>query len=191
MQEHTLSTVFYKYKRFAAAKMILYVIAAIGFIIGGSGNIYMILVGVAILVGVPLWSAINQRSFFSLRAWDDRKLIVTPGYIQIGADKYEFENIQSIAIYLGGYYGFSFGRSSQSGSRGYGSVNGDDNVLAFRYQGKTQSYEFFLRDFDSYVAICHIIDAWKKSGKSFVLKEQFSRDYIRDQVRTHPINSQS
>jgi hypothetical protein len=63
-------------------------------------------------------------------------------------------------------------------------------VLAFRYEGKTQSYEFFLRDFNSYVAICHIIDAWKKSGKSFVLKEQFSRDYIRDQVRSYPQNYQ-
>jgi hypothetical protein len=190
MQEHTLTTVFYKYKRYAAAKMILYLIIAVSFFIVGNGNTYMILVGVAILIGPPIFSAINQRSFFSLRAWDDRKLIVTPDYIQVGADKYEFEHIQSVAIYLGGYYGFSFGKSSKSGSRGYDSVNGDDNVLAFRYQGKTQSYEFFLRDFDSYVAICHIIDAWKKSGKSFVLKEQFSRDYIRDQVRSYPQNSQ-
>jgi hypothetical protein len=38
---------------------------------------------------------------------------------------------------------------------------------------------------NSYLAICHIIDAWKKSGKSFVLKEQFSRDYIREQVRPY------
>ena len=187
MQQLQLTTVFYKYKRYAAVKMILYLIIVVTFFFVGYGNPYMIILGVAILIGPPILSAINQKSFFSLRAWDDRKLIITPDYIEVGTEKYEFENIQSIAIYLGGYYGFN---DHRAGGESQVTVNGDDNVLAFRYKGKTQSYEFFLRNFDSYVAICHIIDAWKNSGKSFVLKEQFSRDYIREQIRLHPQNYQ-
>lgn len=183
MSQHQLATVFYKYKSFASGKLILYAAFAIGFFFIASGNTFLMVIWAVFLIVPPMIAAIRQKSFFSLRAWDDRKLTITPDYVQVGDVKYEFEGIETIAIYLGGFYGFGYGRRSRSNPNGIGRVNGDDTVLAFRYKGATQSYQFFLRDFDSYVAICHIIDEWKKSGKSFVLKEQFSRDYIREQIR--------
>jgi hypothetical protein len=186
MANYKLTTVFYKYKRFAAGWIILYAIVVLGFYFIAKGNPYLIALWIAIMVVPPVWGALRSKSIFSLRAWDDRKLILTPTYIQVGDDKYEFTDVQAVAIYLGGYDGFSYNSFDQDPKhkkKGAYSVNGDDNVLAFRYQGKAQSYEFYLSDFDSYAAICHIIDSWKNSKKSFVLKEQFSRDFIRKHVR--------
>ena len=182
-KEHKLTTVFYRYKRFAGGKLILYLIGAVGSFFIARHSTYLLVLWAALLIVLPVIIAIRRKSFFSLRVWDDRTLTITPNYIQVGTEKYEFTNVETVAIYLGGFYGFRYGRRGRKDRSAGSDVNGDDNVLAFRYKGKTQSYEFFLRDFDSYVAICHIIDEWKKSGKSFVLKEQFSRDYIREQIR--------
>lgn len=185
MQEHKLTTVFYQYKSLAAAKMLLYAVLAIGFFFIARHSTFLLVLWAVLLIVPPVLGALRKRSFFSLQNIDDRKLIITPEYVQVGTEKYEWGGIETVAIYLGGYYGFKYGRKNKR-SRGTGSdVPGDDNVLAFRYKGKTQSYQFFLKDYNSYLAICHIIDAWKKSGKSFVLKEQFSRDYIREQIRIY------
>jgi len=188
MANYKLTTVFYRYKRFAGGWIILYAIAVLFFYFISNGNPYLIALWIAVMIVPPVWGALRSRSIFSLRSWDDRKLILTPTYIQVGDEKYEFADVQAVAIYLGGYDGFSYVAHRQSRTekrKGNFSVNGDDNVLAFRYQGKAQSYEFYLSDFDSYAAICHIIDGWKSSGKSLVLKEQFSRDFIRQHVSAH------
>lgn len=187
MANYKLTTVFYKYRRFAAGWIIVYALLVLALYFISNGNPYLIALWIAVMIVPPIWGALRSKSIFSLRSWDDRKLTLTPTYIQVGDIKYEFTDVQAVAIYLAGYKGFSYGRGSYTpGSRiskkSISSVDGDDNVLAFRYQGKAQSYEFYLSDFDSYAAICHIIDSWKNSKESFVLKEQFSRDFIRKQL---------
>lgn len=183
MQDPKLTTVFYKYKSFASGKMILYAAFAIGFFFIARHSTLLLSIWAVLVIVPPVIAALRQKSFFSLRAWDDQKLVLTPNHIQVGTVQYEFEGVETVAIYLAGYYGFRNGPDTRRVPNVGTDVNGDENVLAFRYKGKTQSYQFFLRDYNSYLAICHIIDAWKKSGKSFVLKEQFTRDFIREQVR--------
>lgn len=183
MEELKLTTVFYKYKSFAAWKILLYAILAIGLFFVARHSTFLLCLWAALVIAPPVLAILRNRSFFNLQSVDDRKLILTPGYVQVGTDKYEWEGIETVAIYLGGFYGFRYGHGAKRDRIMGGETPGDDNVLAFRYKGKTQSYQFFLKNFDSYVTICHIIDEWKKSGKSFVLKEQFSRDYIREQIR--------
>jgi hypothetical protein len=183
MANYKLTTVFYKYKRFAAGWLLFYAVTVLAFFLFSRGSGLLTAALIVIMLVPPLLAAVRRKSIFSLRTWDDRKLTLTPDYIQVGNDKYEFSAIQAVAIYLGGFNGFSYDSGGSDTSRkGTSSVNGDDNVLAFRYEGKAQSYEFYLSDFDSYAAICHIIDQWKNTGKSFVLREQFSRDFIRKQV---------
>ena len=185
MHDPKLTTVFYKYKSFASGKMILYAAFAVGFFFIARHSTLLLCIWAVLLIVPPTIAAIRQKSFFSLRAWDDRKLTLTPEYIQVGNEQFEFEGVEAVAIYLGGYYGFIYAKPARRSPSVGADVNGDDNVLAFRYKGKSQSYQFFLKDYNSYLAICHIIDGWKKSGKSFVLKEQFSRDYIREQIRIY------
>lgn len=183
VKEHKLITVFYRYKRFAGGKILLYAVGAVGLFFVARHNTFFLALWAVLLIIPPVLIAMRRKSFFSPRVWDDRKLIVTADYIQVGTEKYEFTNVESVAIYLGGFYGFRYGQGRRKDRNTGSDAPGDDNVLAFRHKGVTQSYQFFLRDFNGYVAICHIIDVWKKSGKSFVLKEQFSRDYIREQIR--------
>lgn len=182
-KEHKLTTVFYRYKRFAGGKLILYAVGAVGLFFVARHNTFFLALWAVLLIIPPVLIAIRRKSFFSPRVWDDRKLTITADYIQVGVEKYEFTNVETVAIYLGGFYGFRYGQRQRRDRNDGNDAPGDDNVLAFRHKGVTQSYQFFLRDFNSYAAICHIIDAWKNSGKSFVLKEQFSRDYIREQIR--------
>lgn len=178
MAAHQLNTVFYKNQRFAAGKLVLYMVFAVAFFFVALGNAWLMVIWALSLLVPPLIAAVKRKSIFNLKYWDDRPLVLTPEFIRIGAEQFNFTDIQTVAIYLGGYKGFKHYRGSHDAP-----VNGDDNVLAFRHQGKTRSVEFFIRDYHSYVTMCHIIDAWKNSGKSFVLKEAFSRDYIREQMR--------
>lgn len=181
MQEYKLTTSFYRYRPYAKALIALYVVLTLVTLylaMNGTG-IYLALFFLVCL-GPPLVAAVWQKSIFNIRSWDDRKLVITYEYIQVGDVKYSWVNIEAVGLYLGGYQGF---RHKIMRGDGYESAYGDDNVLSFRYQGTVQSYDFFLRDFDSYVAICHIVDHWKESGKSFALKQAFTRDYIRGQIR--------
>jgi hypothetical protein len=184
MANYKLTTVFYKYKRFAGGWIVIYALLVIVLFFLAKGNTLLVMLLVAVMLVPPLIVALRKKSIFTLRSWDDRKLTLTPDYIQVGDEQYAFADVQAVAIYLGGYKGLYEERwRNRWGTKlGKGSVVGDNNVLAFRYQGKAQSYEFFLSSYDSYAAICHIIGKWKESGKSLVLKEQFSRDHIKQQA---------
>lgn len=184
MQPYQVKTVFYKYKNSPAIKLFLYMVFLLLFFFIALDSTVLMIIWAACLIVPPVVVAIKQKSFFSLRSWDDRSLILTADYVQVGEEQFDFKDIQTVAIYLAGYRDFGQVTSRTRGKEMI-PVNGDDNVLAFRHKGATRSYEFFLRDFDSYVALCHIIDAWKNSGKSFVLKEQFSRDFIRGEIRRY------
>ncbi|WP_315818023.1 hypothetical protein [Paraflavitalea speifideaquila] len=83
-----------------------------------------------------------QKVIFSLQNIDDRKLIITPEYVHVGTDKYEWGDIETVAIYLGGYYGLKYGLKNIRSRRAGSGVPGDDNVLAFRYKGKHKAFSF-------------------------------------------------
>lgn len=180
MQQHQVKTVFYKYKKSPGIKLILYLLFLLGFFFVARGNTFLMVLWFATLILPPIVVAVRQRSIFTLRSWDERSLTITADFVQVGEEKFEFKDIQTVAIYLGGFRNLPMALRRRRKS--IPTSEGDDNVLAFRHNGVTRSYEFFLRDFDSYVELCHIIDVWKNSGKSFVLKEQYSREYIRKQL---------
>ena len=187
MANYKLTTSFYQYRRFAGGWIVIYAVLVLVLFFLAKGNTILLTLLIAVMLVPPVMVAVRRKSIFSLRSWDDRKLILTPDYIQVGDVQYPFADVQAVAIFLGGYKGLYAERTlrrsrSLRNPPGGGSVVGDNNVLAFRYQGKAQSYEFFLSSYDSYAAICHIIEQWKKSGKSLVLKEQYSRDFIREQA---------
>lgn len=186
MQPYQVKTVFYRYQRMAALKLILYLFFALGSFFVVHKYPTLMVLWVVLVIIPPLVIAVRKKSMFNLREWDHRPLIITADYVQVGEEKFNFPDIQTIALYIDGFRDLPPGVSFQRRRNGVGIlVSGDKNVLAFRHRGVTRSYEFFLRDFDTYVALCHIIDAWKNSGKSFVLKEQFSRDYIRNQLSNY------
>src|SRR5689334_5953519 len=106
MPDYKLTTVFYKYKRFAAGWIIFYALVVMAFFFIARGNTWLTVLLVVIMVVPPLWAALRPKSIFSLRSWDDRKLILTPDYIQVGNDSYALSDVQAVAIYLAGYNGF-------------------------------------------------------------------------------------
>lgn len=175
-----LTTIFYRYNRFAPVIILLYVVVFVSFFFVSRGlPAYVGGIGFAVLILPPIYVAIRKKSKFSLRRIDERKLTLTPTYIQIGDRQYPVAALK-IALYIGGFENFRYSKNNKWITQN--SIYGDQNYLSFRVEKKVDDYQFFLRDYKAYEDICAVADAWKQAGVSIVIKEQFTRAFVREHV---------
>lgn len=181
MNSNQLTTVFYKYNRFAPVIIILYVLVfVVFFFISRDLPGYVSLIGFAVLILPPIIGAIRKKSFFNLRSWDERKLTLTPTAIQVGDQQFAVAELK-IALHIHGFEGFSYSKNNKWITRN--SIYGDQNYLSFKLGKQVEDYQFFLRDYNAYEALCNVAAAWKSSGVILVVKEQFKREFVRDQMQ--------
>lgn len=136
-------------------------------------------IGFAVLIFPPVFGAIRKKSLFSLRNWDERKLILTPDHIQVGEVKYPIADLR-IALHVHGFEGFSYSKNNKWISRN--SIYGDQNYLSFRLNKKVQDFQFYLSNYSAYNSLYEVIRHWKERGVPLVLKESFEFGFVRDQV---------
>ena len=181
MSDHQLTTVFYRYNRFAPVIIILYVLVFGAFFYMSMGMpAYVTGIGFVILILPPIIGAIRKKSFFNLRSWDQRKLTFHPSYIQVGEQQFPTAGLK-IALHIHGFEGFAYSKNNKWITRN--SIYGDQNYLSFRQEKKVQDFQFYLRDYKAYESLCNVTEAWKSSGVTLVVKEQFKREFVREQVK--------
>ena len=176
-----VTTVFYRYNRFAPVIIVLYVVVfVVFFFVSRDFPAYVQLIGFAVLVLPPILGAIRKKSFFNLRTWDERKLTFHRDYIQVGEVQYPVKELK-IALQIFGFDGFAYSKNNRWISRN--TIYGDQNYISFKREKKVEDYQFFLKDYKAYVALCEVAEAWKADGVTIVVKEQFDRAFVRDQVQ--------
>lgn len=180
MSEPRLTTIFYRYNRYAPVIIVLYIVVFVSFFYISRGlPQYVSVIGVVLLIFPPIYGAIRKNSIFSLRRVDERRLTITPTHIQVGEQQYAVGELR-IALYIGGFEDFKYSKNNKWITQN--SIYGDQNHLSFRTAKGVEDFQFYLRDYKSYQSLCAVADAWKLSGVSLVVKEQFTREFIRDHV---------
>ena len=180
MNTNQLITVFYRYNRFAPVIIVLYVLVfGAFFYMSMDMKPWVTVIGFAVLIFPPLYGAIRKKSLFSLRTWDERKLILTPDHIQVGEVKYPIADLR-IALQVHGFDGFAYSKNNKWITRN--SIYGDQNYLSFRLNKKVEDFQFYLKDYNAYIALYEVIKEWKNQKIPLVLKESFEFDFVRDQV---------
>ena len=176
-----LTTIFYKYNRYALVIVILYVLV-FGAFLYFTPRLprYVTIAGFAILILPPIIAAIRNKSRFTIRRVDERRLILTPTHIQIGEAQYPVAGLK-IALYIAGFDNFKYSKRNKWITQN--TIDGDQNHLSFKVNGKVEDLQFFLRDFKAYENLCSVVDGWLTGGISIVVKEQFKRDFVREHVR--------
>lgn len=181
MSEPQLTTIFYRYNRFAPVIIVVYVVLFVSFFfISRDMPAYVSAIGFAILIFPAIFGAIRKKSIFSLRRIDDRRLILNATHIKVGDQQYLVSDLK-IALYIGGFENFKYSKNNKWITQN--SIYGDQNHLSFRVGKNVEDFQFFLRDYKSYEALCTVTDAWKSAGNSLVVKEQFTREFVRKHVQ--------
>jgi hypothetical protein len=180
MSEPQLTTVFYRYNRYAPVIILLYVAAFVTFFfISLSLSPIISAVGFLLLILPPIYGAIRKKSIFSLRRIDERRLTLTPTHIQVGDVQFDVSDLK-IALYIGGFEDFRYSKNNKWITQN--SIYGDQNHLSFRTAKGVENFQFYLRDYKAYQSLCAVADAWKSAGVKVAVKEQFTREFVRDQV---------
>jgi hypothetical protein len=178
-----LTTIFYKYNRYALVIIILYVLVFVTFFYYTTRMpMYATVTGFAILILPPIIAAIRNKSVFTIRRVDERRLTLTPAHIQIGDMQLAVADLK-IALYIGGFDNFKYSKRRKWITQN--TIDGDQNHLSVKLNGKVEDLQFFLRDYKSYESLCSVVDAWLSAGISIVIKEQFKRDFVRKQVEEY------
>ena len=106
-------------------------------------------------------------------------LTLSSTFIKIGNQKYDISEI-AIELHINAYDGF-INRIRRKGLTKPYTMYGDNNMLIFVHKGISYDAEFHLRDYNSYVTLCKLTDAWKAAGVPVKLKENFTREFVHKQ----------
>jgi hypothetical protein len=126
-----------------------------------------------------LYGAISKKTVFNFRAWDNRLLTLSPVRIWIGKQSFDTHDIQ-IDLQIHAYDGFVY-HIRKEGLLGRQSTFGNGNTLLIQHKGSMYDVEFHLRDYESYTTLCTIADEWKARGVRLVVKEIFTREFVKKQ----------
>jgi hypothetical protein len=140
---------------------------------------YVTGIGFAVLIMPPIIGAVRKKSLFSLRTWDQRKLIFTPEYIKIGEKQFRVSDLK-IALYVNGFEGFAYSKNNKWISRN--TIYGDRNYLSFRNEKGVEDFQFYLHDYKAYQSLYEVVEGWKSNGVKLVVKEAFTQQFVKDQV---------
>jgi hypothetical protein len=181
MRETILTTLLYKYNPYARFVFFLYASSILVLYLFTCDKVapYLINLGLCVMLLPLVYGAISKKSVFNFRAWDSRLLTLTSSYIQIGKQRFQIADVK-LELHVHAYDGFLY-RVRRNGLLVPQSTYGDNNVLYIQHNGENYDVEFLLRDYDSYIILCRLIDEWKDKNVPITVKEIFNRDFVRKQ----------
>lgn len=181
MRNTTLITLLYKYNPYARFLLCLYAsfILALYIIFCDKVPVYLINLGLCVMLMPLVYGAISKKTIFNFRAWDSRPLTLASSYIRIGKQQFNVADCK-LEMHVHAYNGFLY-RVRRKGLLIPQSTYGDNNILYFQHRGEQYDVEFLLRDYESYITLCELIDEWKGQGVLIEVKELFNRDFVRKQ----------
>lgn len=178
----TLTTTVYKYKRFAPWMIVLMTLATIlFFFFSTSFHPLMNAFGVAMLIFFAVYAALRPKSIFSLRAVDERKLVLTPDELMWGTWRMPIHEVEKLEIYIYAFDAFKHYTSSSRGQKKFMTEYGDRNTITFFYRGIRYDLTFYLGTFNHYDTLVKIMQSWREKGIDFSARSAFTDTYIREQ----------
>ena len=112
---------------------------------------------------------------------DDKNIYISRRGIAIGVERYEWDRIEKVGIYVDAFYGFRF-RTSGMLVSSHESSYGMDNWLHFHVDGKKHNYRFLIHTHDMYFLLEDILAAWRLDGHAFAWKEKYGRAFIEQSM---------
>lgn len=181
MRNIFLTTLLYKYNPYARFILCLYtsLILVLYMLTCNRVPVYLINLGLCASLLPLVYGAISKKTIFNFRAWDSRSFTMASSYIQIGRQQFNVADLK-MELQVHAYNGFLY-RVRRKGLLVSQSTCGDNNVLYFRYRDVHYDVEFLLRDYESYITLCELIDEWKAQRVSIEVKELFNREFVHRQ----------
>lgn len=113
---------------------------------------------------------------------DDKNIYISRRGIAIGLERYDWNSIEKVGVYVDAFYGFRF-RTSGMLVSSHESSYGMDNWMYFRAGGKKHNYRFLISTHDMYFLLEDILAAWRADGHTFAWKEKYGRTFIEQSIR--------
>jgi hypothetical protein len=181
-----LTTTVYKYKRSAPWMIVLMVLATVLFFFF-STTFHPIInaIGIALLILFSVYAALRPKSIFSLRAVDDRKLILTPDELMWGTLQMPIHDVEKLEIYIHAFDTFKHQTTGLGPLKTFNTEDGDKNTISFVYRGTRYDLTFYLGTFNHYDTLIKIMKSWREKGIVFSARSAFTDSYIREQVNRH------
>jgi hypothetical protein len=142
---------------------------------------------VAAGLGFYLFSSRQQSPFVVNYS---EPLIFEPEALQVGDEYFSIRDMEDIVFYIHSFYGFRYHTSrlrQKQGlenmlSGGMQSEYGDKNEFQFTALGKRYECRFLLGSGNAWLAIYEIMHAWRLRGKEITVTEEFSYDFIQQEI---------
>ncbi|THU41268.1 hypothetical protein FAM09_03935 [Niastella caeni] len=181
MQETVLTTLIYKYNPYARFFVVLYIVSIFLFCLFTCDHIPTYIIWLMLCIwALPLvYGAISKKSIFNFRALDSRLLTLSSTYIKVGNQRYAIRDV-AVELHITAYDGFIYSIRSE-GLLKPQITYGDNNVLLFKFNGVSYDNEFHLRDYNSYITLCQLVDEWRAAGVPVIVKEAFTREFVDKQ----------
>jgi hypothetical protein len=180
---HSVSTLVYKYNPKGFWLIGLYIVGLIIFIFHllTLSTIQIGLIGI-IFLAVPLYVQYGDNEKVRMRIWDERKLIFSSDGIYFGDEHYPVQELETAAVYLEAFNGFQYRALGSIGAGGASFVNkkvdGDNNKISFRHQGKVEDFTFYLANYAQFAMLKAVINDWSLTGINVVVKQAFDDEFI-------------
>jgi hypothetical protein len=190
VNNHTVSTLVYKYNPIGITLLVGYIIGLFVFIfhiLSLSGT--QILVYGGLFFAILVYVRYGDNKKIRLMIWDERKLIFSSGSIDFGNDHYLVQELETAAVFLDSFDGFEFRGLKTPGSRGDNTINrygllvhrqtdGDNTKISFRHQGQVEDFTFYLANYAQFAMFQAVIRDWSAAGVNVVLKQTYDDDFI-------------
>lgn len=185
-QTMKLTTSVYKYSRFAPWMIVLIALGTVLFFLFSSAlHPIMNVIGIIIIAFFAVFAALRPKSIFSIRAVDDRKLVLTPDELIWGTWKIPIHELEKIEVYIHAFDTFKYPTGRISGQVVFTREYGDRNTISFSYRDTKYDLTFFLGNFVHYDTLISIMRSWREQGLLFSARSAFTDSYIRQQVNLY------
>ena len=177
-----LTTTVYKYKRSAPWMIVLMVLATVlFFFFSATFPPIMNAIGIGLLILIAVYAALRPTSIFSIRAVDERKLMLTPDELMWGTWRMPIHDVEKLEIYIHAFDAFKHKTSSLGKTKPIATEYGDRNTISFVYSGTRYDLTFYLGTFNHYDTLIQIMKSWREKGIDFSARSAFTDSYIREQ----------
>lgn len=186
MNTPKLTTMVYKYKRYAPWMVAVYALATVLFFaFSPSLSPLVVLLAMIMFVAVAVYAGLRTTPLFSMRSVDERKLTLTPDELVWGNWLIPIGEVEDLEVYIHAFNSFRHREVSKRRGRRLTVEYGDRNKLNFSYRGAKYDLTFYLGTFEHYETLLQILQSWRESGILFSARSAFADSYIREHVNRY------
>jgi hypothetical protein len=184
---HSVSTLVYKYNPKGFWLIGIYIVGLVIFISHWLtlSTAQIGLIGI-IFLAVPLYVRYGDNENVRMMIWDERKLIFSSNSIDFGDDHYPVSELETAAVYLESFNGFTYRALGPTMNNAAlfvdKQVEGDNNKISFRHQGKVEDFTFYLANYAQFAMLKTVINDWSLAGINVVLKQAFDDEFIYSEM---------